>query len=358
MSKKVRVIKKVTATEGSMFGFDEGLNQSITDSLFDRELAYAKYAKLLAIARQFALVMQSVSESKMFPSTYCSGSKFMQFNRDLVDFINSAIATTWGQRASLEFPDPIPPLAQLSADFNARFEGFYKHIRDSQQIRSIIQACDLLLPYRSFIDQSDKLRGVFLETMPGVSFAPLCDFDVKDGYMQTTDIGKQEFILVYLHKIFTYGYQMYREYVSPDINISQLTSVVENAIGTLRKQPELNRCGEAFDLIIKSLSKLHENFGEYYIDFLQSRNASTIFEHFVLDVAKDTSASTQRHNRMIAAQFKKIVGHYQKLAANSGQSTQAQAQKLFAQFDHFNAQLGLQNLGHGAAAPSTSAPSK
>lgn len=370
MSKRVHIVKKVVGKkEGGLFGFDDGLNQSITDSLFDRELAYKKYAKMLAIARQFALIMKSVSDSKLFPSTFSSASKFAQFGRDLISFINASITALWGAQSApsappsdivREVPEPLPQLAQLSVEVGTQFEKIYKAMRDSQFIRQIIQACDLILPYRSYIEHDDKLRGVFLETMPGVSFVPLCDFDVKNEYAQAARPEAREFILIYLHKIFTYGYRLYREYASPDINITQMTSVVENAIETLRKQPELNRCSEAFDMIVKSLGKLQENFGEYYIDFLQSRNASTIFEHFVLDVAKDSTSSTQRHNRMIAAQFKKIVGHYQKLAANSGQATQTQAQKLFAQFDHFNSQLGLQNLGRETSreTPAPAPPTK
>jgi hypothetical protein len=207
----------------------------------------------------------------------------------------------------------------------------------------IIQVCDKLVLYKTHIDRLEALDGHFLVSMPGTSFMPFADFDVKDAYVQTTSKNVQEFILTYLSKIYTYGLKLYQEYTAPDMNVTQMTSVVRDAIEQLRKIPSLSRCTDAFNAIERSISMLQDNFGTYYADFLQSHSSSTIFENFIIDVAKNSK--TKKRSAIIAQQFNKIIQYYRDMTQKSG--TTAQAESLFARFSEFNSQLGVRNLGGG-----------
>ena len=262
------------------------------------------------------------------------------------------------------------------------FQKMYETIRDHEVIHTIIHSCDILDPYKSYIINIDTLNGTFIETMPGTSFTPFADFDVKDAYMQTDDITRRKYLLTYIHKLYTLGKKLYLDYVTPDMNIERMVEVVRSAITQLRTMPELAHCDIAFDTIDKSIGLLRDNFSQYYVDFTISQHPASIFESFVADVAKHESDVSQpddansgdiaetiqlnsvdqrniRRRKMrqarLTQQFSKIISFYQEHASKSSRKN-PQAEMLMRHYSSLTDKLNVKNLSRAGAATNAPAP--
>lgn len=339
--------------ETSTIAQASGVAASLNGCLFDKSMAFAKFGRMLQAAKHFADVLFALRDSHIFAQIDGDDSAFSVCARDINNFVvRSAIAmySQFGIEVRPMFevggrfapPAETPPISRI--DSCANFQSTYDALIASAQVRIIIQACDVLAPFKSSLANIDALKGGFLETMPSGAFTPIAGFDVKDAYIQHDNARARELLVLFLHKVYTYGLHMYTEYVAPDMSPEQLTTVVRDAIATLRKVPSLSRCDQAFNMIEKSIGKLRENFSTYYADFAQTRSATTIFENFVLDVSKDSKEGKdgKRKSALVARQFQLIVNYYrEQAAANPGMR---QADTLFEHFAKFNQQLGVQHL--------------
>lgn len=348
--------KKTTTTRRSDriapgFNLPTDLSDSLNDCLFDATLAYKKCARMLRTINQFAQLAQTVVDSRVY-SRIDAQSEFAQTCARTREFVHTHARAIYDA-------DEIPDLDHeiqydaLPQDKKDQFAQQYEAVRTSREVREIIRVCDNLTPYKTSLEKETALSGSFLEEMPGISFEPFAGFDVKDAYIQDIQPKSREFILIMLHKMYTYGYRLYCEYTSPDMNVDQMINVVGDALTKLRKIPQLERCGVAFNMIERSLVLLRDNFGTYYTDFLQSHSSTTIFEHFIIDVSKQ--AQTKKRSASLASQFSQIIKYYRSIAQKSGQST-SRTEELFARFSEFNSQLGVEHLGRASpsASPSTS----
>jgi hypothetical protein len=95
--------------------------------------------------------------------------------------------------------------------------------------------------------------------------------------------------------------------MSPDVNISNLSELIISSLGMLRKR--IPRCDKAFNKIEESARMLKDNFGEYYRDFLQTKDPNNIFTAFISDVSTSCGNDT-----MLILQCRKIVEYYKKNA--------------------------------------------
>lgn len=331
------------------FNLPTDLSDSLNDCLFDTTLAYKKCARMLRTVNQFAQLAQTVVDAHIY-ARIDAQSEFAQTCARLCEFVRTHSRAIYDTD---NVPDNEASYDDLAQDKKDMFARQYDEVRTSREVREIIRVCDSLTPYKTFLEKEDALNGCFLEEMPGISFEPFAKFDVKDAYVQSTQPKSREFILIMLHKMYVYGYRLYCEYTSPDMNVDQMISVVGDALTKLRKIPQLERCGTAFNMIERSLILLRDNFGTYYTDFLQSHSSTTIFEHFIIDVSKQ--AQTKKRSASLASQFSQIIKYYRSIAQKSGQST-SRTEELFTRFAEFNSQLGVEHLGR-APASKDSAPS-
>jgi len=349
--KHTRIIKRtiVAAPKESASFSPSALGATLNECLFDPKLALAKLIRIARTCERLASVLVAVRAEQLFPQIAPATSAFARATEEI-----SAFARECDAAASAFAIDARAPTAALNIkpERADEFPAAYEKLRESATVRLVIQVCDRLAPYKAHIADQDALTGHFLETMPGVSFEPFAAFDVKDAYIQEKNPRAREFLLLYLHKLYDCGFALYQEYVTPDMNVDSMTSIVRDAIARLRHEPALSRCADAFSLIERSLSLMRENFGKYYTDFLQSRSTTTIFEHFILDVAHTSksggSGGSGRKSAVLAQQFQRIVEYYRSSAQKSGMSKQAEA--LFTQFSAVNSRLGVHNLGRGTPA--------
>jgi hypothetical protein len=171
------------------------------------------------------------------------------------------------------------------------------------------------------------LNGRFLPNIAGVDYSPVSELNLnfREIYIaDATSENAQNVIMVILNKIYNITHEVYKLSTSPDIDVNDFIRIVKDSIGKLKSQ--IPRCGEAFHKIEESIDLLRGNFDDYYKDFRESGNPTVIMENFVVDVSKKTKASAK-----LAFQFKKIIQHYQKIAANKNQDPRLKV--LFQQFD-------------------------
>jgi len=350
-----RVVSKKVACKTILSNAIDGdathdISSSLNACLFDKSLAFTKFGRMLQVIKNYANTLETFRNSALFADILPESSPFFAIQRDLQDFVlytGKAVYSPFGLdlhtmiSADDKFTPPPTPSVEVIEQCES-FQPAYDAFFNSQQVRMIIRICDELSPYKMHIGEVDKLNEKFIASIPGVSFVILGNFDVKNAYIEQTNESGRKLIGLFLHKLFTYGYKLYQEYTTPDMNVEQVVSVVRNAIVDLRSIPELSRCGKAFDMIEHSIDMLKTNFDTYYTDFVQTRSPTTILEHFIIDVSQARNPDKKR-SATLAHQFNSIVNYYRNQVQRSS-SGMHQADALFSHFTKINSQLGLKNL--------------
>jgi hypothetical protein len=370
MAAHVRKIKKKTLSEGISLSSFSNIGDSMTSILNDAELSRKKCGRIMIATNTFSTMINNVRDIGIFTKPK---SLFNTKCAQIELFVRETTRTLYGIDVLPIDAETAPLNTALSEE---DFKKLYDSIRDHEVIHTIIHSCDILDPYKSYINNIDTLNGTFIETMPGTSFTPFADFDVKDAYMQTDDITRRKYLLTYIHKLHTLGKKLYLEYVTPDMNIERMVEVVRSAITQLRTMPELSQCDIAFDTIDKSIGLLRDNFSQYYVDFTISQHPASIFESFVADVAKHESDVTHpegaedvpsdveqrnvRRRKMrqarLTQQFSKIIGFYQEHASKSSRKN-PQAEMLMRHYNSLTDRLNVKNLSRENA-PTPNAENK
>jgi hypothetical protein len=280
----------------------------------DLEIIYPKYEKINTNIDNITKVLCILSEQLTNP-------------KEFENFVNSRVVI-----------DIKVDLQNKTQDMQDKFHEAFKEFKKSKQVLDIIQLCDNIAPYKSDILKQDL---GFIINSPKTSFCifPFSELDLKNfliiDSMKFRKIGAipqsplYKLIANILEKLFTFSYEIYKLISSPDINIDELTDVLELSMGDLRKRPELSQCGDAFNEIKKSMHLLKDNFGEYYKDFLQTGNSTIIMENFVLDVSKKLT-NEKKAGPKLGLQFRKIVKYYKNISEKMGGPQDPKIKKLFS----------------------------
>ena len=220
--------------------------------------------------------------------------------------------------------------AAVTEDEYAAFAAAYRPVKDCNVVNTIIVACKNLVVHKTSLESPDpaKRRDRFLVRSAGLTFAPLPDLpalNFKQIYISDClSAGDRGLLLTVLHKLLAVSHDVYDTISTPDVDVDEFVRVIVASLDDVKRQ--IPRCDEAFDKIRDSVGLLKGNFGGYYKDFVASNNPSIIMENFVLDVSKSTTSSPK-----ITGQFRRIIGHYRKLAAQ--QASHPKLQTLFQHVD-------------------------
>ena len=125
------------------------------------------------------------------------------------------------------------------------------------------------------------------------------------------DIAKQmtRFILIILNKLYMLSYSIYKTMSSPDINVDAFVEIIVGSIGQIKQQ--VGHCDKAYKKIIESTYLLKDNFGNYYKDFVETRQSTVFIENFIVDVSQSVEADMET-----VAQFGKIIKYYRDKAGS------------------------------------------
>ena len=217
---------------------------------------------------------------------------------------------------------------RVSAAEAAAFARVFDAAKKCVVVNTAVITCKNLVPHKKSLQDLSQLGDRFLTRAGGLTFAPLPDLpdvNLRRVYGDTRlTAGERQYLLAVLSKMYHVTHDVYEAVSAPDVDVDEFVSVIMSSIGEVKKH--IPRCDQAFDKIVESVGLLKGNFGSYYKDFTASGNPTIIMENFVLDVAKNTKATPA-----VTAQFRRIIGHYRKLA--SEQSSNPKLQSLFAQVD-------------------------
>lgn len=216
----------------------------------------------------------------------------------------------------------------------------YTFLKENINLKKIIITSSNLSKYKKHIGETNNLDDAFINREPGLSLAPLAfsSFDLKLlWYSDNITASIKKYILSIISHAYNIGIELYDIITSPNVDIKKFSSILINNIGQMKKQPGLNRCDKAFDIIEKSVKLLENNFKNYYRSSVEAENPSIIIENFVIDVSMSQKASP-----VVTAQFRKIVMFLQKSATNNNDP---KVKKLFnmlnGQFSQMDKELGV-----------------
>lgn len=277
-------------------------NQMLGASEFvNIKVCYPKFKQIIHHADHIAKLAETIITTNLL-NVY-SGQNAKQELADFISSLNSAIA-----EFSIDLSDE--QINSPSKEVNELFTAKYNDFKKSQTARNIISICNKLVPHKSDFEQNNIN---FLLNMPGDLIPyPGTSLDFRQlavNVYSREDIRDRISQLIFEILAATYKQSLgfYKVITSPDIDVGEFSRVILKNIGNLKKQ--IPRCDAAFKKIENSIELLQNNFGNYYKDFLQTKNQTIILEEFIIDVSKSTQ-STGEETR----QFMTIVNHYKKLA--------------------------------------------
>jgi len=180
-----------------------------------------------------------------------------------------------------------------------------------------ILTCKNLIPFKNQLEEN---KDYFLIEHSGISFCPLPDLHVDFKHLYIDDTLSEDgkaMILTVLQKLFSIGHDVYEAVTSPDVDVNEFSELVMESIAEVRKK--IPRCNEAFDIILKSVDMLKDNFNGYYKEYMSSGNPAIIMEQFVLDVSQNAKSSA-----VVAQQFRNIIKFYRSQMSQMQQTQQHQ----------------------------------
>ena len=330
---KSKVVNATLANSDVLDMFQGVLGGSGSSSL---PITHQKYLRVRTHVERFLRLLSALQESALMTE------RFPDMRAHLAAYVTALRGQYAVNFAAGDFAEYLPALAGVAAaagptagDYArvpaaavTEFEAVYKTMKSCSLVNGILVTCRNLIVHKRSIGDAAALKDKFLARDAGMSFAPLPDLtqlNFKRIYNDSA-LGPSErkFILVILNKMFSISHEVYEAISAPDVDVDEFVGIIMSSVDEVKKH--IPRCDQAFAKIIESVDMLKGNFSSYFKDYAASGNSSIMMENFVLDVSKNTNATPQ-----VTAQFRRIISHYRKLAAQ--QSSNPKLQTLFAQVD-------------------------
>lgn len=190
----------------------------------------------------------------------------------------------------------------------------WNKFRDANSISEVIKLYSCLLPYDQYIRDKDKLSDYWIVTMNiGMRIFYFSNIDLHLLWMDeraTAEIKK--YLLTIINRIFVLSEEVYKMYVSLDVDNDEFSEKLIENLTRLQEVPELSRCNLAFKKIAESVDVFKSRANDYYCDFIVSKNPSVFIENFIVDVAQKQQEAP---SALLAFQFKKIAKYHRKISA-------------------------------------------
>ncbi len=301
----------------------EMFNQMLGTGNANMAIAYPRYRRLHELClRQVELFEIMANTSLLKQPGYASQ------RAQIVKFCTDSRAKMLTLFA-MDFSDYEWNLSLIDTEQVAKFTELYSGLKRDEFIHALVVMCDRLVPYRKNFEDKTAFNCKFITSMPGTEWCPFpfTTLNIKHIFSLmdvTADIVT--FFMTVLSRAYEFSRKLFEELRSPDIDVDQFVAIIIESMDKIQKIPELHRCHDAFAKIKESVGMLKSNFSGYYRDFIETNDSTIIMQHFILDVGKNTNSSPR-----VAAQFRKIIGYYQKIAAE-----QTSNPKMKALFDQVN----------------------
>ena len=327
MSRTTKKIKMPIADTGQL---SDMFNQMLGTGNANMTIAYPRYRRIHAcVLRQielFEIVARTMRGSALFKSI-----EYHQPITAIEEFCSRA-RSKCAEMFRMDFTDYEWNLSLIEKEQIAEFTNVYTAMKRDETIHTFVLMCDRLVPYRKNFENPASFNPKFITSMSGTEWCPFpfTSLNVKHIFsLMDITADMVTFFMTVMSRAYEFSRQLFEELRSPDIDVDQFVSIIMESMTKIQKIPELHRCGEAFAKIKESVSLLKDRFNNYYRDFVETNDSTIIMQNFILDVGKNTNA-----NPRVAAQFRKIIAYYQKIAQE-----QTNNPKMRALFDQVNEQF-------------------
>lgn len=316
-------------------------NQMIGTGNVDMNIVYPKYSNISTITTRLIKLFKVFNDGVVMKSI----PDLTNARQEITGFIDTCEKE---HKELFQFQDLSRyqgMFDMVSDEVKEEFGELYERSKESNMVRTFILVCDRLVEYKRHIEDVNNLSYKFINTMSGVDFTPLPFTSLNFKYLFSLDVidsRGRDYLMLILNKIYTYSYDLYKEFSKPDINVDEFVKVILANMDEVKKR--VPRCGKAFNKIAESVELLKSNFNGYYHDFVQTKNSSIIMEHFVLDVSRTTDADPET-----TRQFRKIINYYRKMTAGKIKDERVNYlfQKVDASFNEMDKFSNMKRDQHG-----------
>lgn len=229
---------------------------------------------------------------------------------------------------------------ELANVYGAEFDIIKKH----NSINVYLSICANLVKYKSFLNFDDVIPDsslTFIKRIIGSVFIPfneITSVNICEIYNEGT-IDTKRGLLFKLSKIYKESLYVYNLIMSPDIDIDEFGKSMVSVIAEAKKM--VPRCDKAFNAIETSVDIFKCNFGDYYKDFVVTKNPTSIMENYILDICNEKS----NDDPVLINQFRRIVTTIRHHAQTNNMMT-PEIKKLFktledkyTSFEHKSAEM-------------------
>jgi hypothetical protein len=307
MSKiKIKSVRKQLSDKSVINMF----NQMLGTEDADPSIVTPKYIKIKGKIKSLSKILSAATEDvirKSFPDESDSCD-------DIIKYVNAL--------DNIIFLD-IPPSNEMTLEVSKKINEEYKILKSNNDIKVIILTCKNLIGYSNNLSSNTDFDDSFISRIPGFEFIPFpfSRLNIKNIWSSpliTEHIKKYMFTVMKI--VLEISKDIYKTLTSPDVDVKEFSKAIISSIAQVKKQ--IPRCDKAFRKIEDSVGLLEGNFDEYYKDFIQSQNPSTIIESFVIDVSNTGGADSET-----TRQFRKIINYYRN--ATQGKIKDPKIKKVF-----------------------------
>lgn len=243
--------------------------------------------------------------------------------KEIYDFLNEGLETMKTNlkeetsRMKTNFQGSLfEELYEMGTKYNAKeLNVEYKKLRKSNTLKHCLITLNNL---KSLLDEDKRISGdIFscldLENNMSNRFIVKTNLDTKILSFSCLDFkmlydaydNLDMLILTALRITYLTANEIYKIFISPDIDIDKLISAFRDKLKSMKNV--IPGCDKAFKCLEKSLKLLKNNFSNYYKKFMVTNNPGIIFETFLADVAEKNKGDPT-----IMVQFKKITAFIKK----------------------------------------------
>jgi hypothetical protein len=307
---KAKVKKVKIPLTGKDEGISEMFNQMLGAGSVNLTISYPKYVKMRGLCTNIVKIFTLLAECPWMKASL----EFASEREQIREFCKRATVEI-GENFAIDLTEYEWNLNTVDDEIKKRFGESYEAAKKSHIINTFIITLDRLAPYKVNFNNLEALNPKFLTCMACAEWTPFqfTSLNLKQVFM-TADENTVRFLMTVLYKIFEMTHKLWQETTSPDVDVEQFVQVIMGNMDEIQsKAPELSRCKRAFKKIADSVSLLKDRFGEYYRDFVDTKDSTIMMQNFIIDVSKSTSADpeTMREFREIIKYYKKIAGQQQ-----------------------------------------------
>jgi hypothetical protein len=330
-------VKKIKMPIGKDEDIAEMFNQMLGAGSINMTIAWPRYRRIKSLVENLVKLFEMLNKSPFMEKN----TNFANQRSEISKFCASA-QTQIEAMFAMDFSDYEWNLNLVEEDLKTKFSEAYDRMKKSDLINTFVIMCSNLAVYKKYISDVNKLNHKFITSMAGAEWSPFpfTALNLKQIF-SLDNIGENtiRFFMVVLNKAFELGYQLYKEISSPDVDVDQFVEIIMNSMNEIQKRPELSRCRKAFQKIKESVNLLKDKFGNYYRDFISTKDSTIIMQHFIIDVSKSADADTET-----TRQFRQIINYYRKIAQE--QITNPRVKMLFDRVNESFKELerGAENL--------------